>query len=103
MTWSGHHTAFTGPVGHWIRHLPRLSLSMICIRFSDDAAKRKALGFLPGRFTFKSFATGEMIVQEEALTPLALEGVRFTVEGRATYEQLIPGVSTVRDSSSSTV
>jgi hypothetical protein len=65
---------------------------MICIRFSDDNSKRRALGYLAGRFSFKSWATGEMVVPEEALPFLAREGIRFTVEGPATYEQLIPAV-----------
>jgi hypothetical protein len=65
---------------------------MIQIRFSDDNSKRQALGYLAGRFSFKSWATGEMVVPEEALPFLATEGIRFSVEGRATYEQLIPAL-----------
>lgn len=65
---------------------------MIRIRFTDETSKRRALGYLAGRFSFKSWATGEMIVPEYALPSLALEGLRFSVEGRATYEQMIPGV-----------
>jgi hypothetical protein len=67
---------------------------MIRIRFSDEAAKRRALGFLVGRFSFKSWATGEMLVPEYALPALALEGISFIVEGRATYEQIIAAVRT---------
>jgi hypothetical protein len=65
-------------------------MSMILIRFPDDAAKRKALGFLLGRFSFKSWATGEMVVPNFALSALALENIPFTVEGPATYERLVP-------------
>lgn len=65
---------------------------MICIRFPDDASHRRALGYLAGRFSFKSWATGEMVVPEHALPCLAWEGIRFIVEGRATYEQLIPSL-----------
>lgn len=57
---------------------------MIIIRFPDDAAKRRAIGWLPGRFSFKSWATGEMLVPAEALSCLAMEGIPFTVEGPAT-------------------
>jgi len=57
---------------------------MILIRFPDAASERRALGYLPGRFSFKSWATGEMLVPESALPFLALEGIRFTVEGPAT-------------------
>jgi len=63
---------------------------MICIRFSDSNAERRALGYLAGRFSFKSSASGETLVPDEALPALAREGIRFTVEGPATYEQLVP-------------
>ena len=66
---------------------------MILIRFPDADSKRKALGRLPGRFPFKSWASGEMMVPEDALAYLAVEGVPFTVEGPASYER---SVSTVR-------
>jgi hypothetical protein len=65
---------------------------MIQIRFSSPEAERRALGYLVGRFSFKSWASGEMIVPEAALPALALEGISFTVEGPATYEQNIPAV-----------
>jgi len=63
---------------------------MIIIRFPDDKAKRRALGFLPGRFSFKSWATGEMMVPENSFPFLAVEGIPFTVEGPANYERLAP-------------
>jgi hypothetical protein len=65
---------------------------MILIRFSDKELKRRALGALAGRFAFKSWATGEMIVPESALPFLAVEGIAFTVEGPATYEQNTPAL-----------
>jgi hypothetical protein len=65
---------------------------MIRIRFTDDASKRRALGYLLGRFSFKSWATGEMIVPDYALPSLAREGISFIVEGPATYEQLVPSI-----------
>src|SRR5687768_3547641 len=49
--------------------------SMILIRFPDAESKRRALGFLAGRFSFKSWASGEIIVQETALEHLATEGI----------------------------
>jgi hypothetical protein len=52
---------------------------MIIIRFPDDKAKRRALGFLPGRFSFKGWASGEMMVPENALPFLAVEGIPFSV------------------------
>ncbi|MBI5774792.1 MAG: hypothetical protein HZA89_13740 [Verrucomicrobia bacterium] len=63
---------------------------MIIIRFSDDEAKRRALGYLAGRFSFKSWATGEMMLPEQALPYLAVQGVRFEVEGPAKYEHFSP-------------
>ncbi len=61
---------------------------MIIIRFADEASKRKALGQLAGRFSFKSWASGEMMLPKEVLALLAEEEIRFTVEGPATYERL---------------
>lgn len=61
---------------------------MIIIRFPDEETERRALGCLPGRYPGRSWVTGEMMVPEEALAFLAREGVRFMVEGPATYEQI---------------
>ena len=63
---------------------------MIIIRFPDNETKRNALGYLAGRFSGKSWSTGELMVPEEALAHLAAEGIRFTVEGPATYAHLAP-------------
>jgi hypothetical protein len=65
---------------------------MVRIRFPDAEAKRRALGYLPGRFSFKSWASGEMLVPEAALPYLAVEGIAFTVEGPAAYAQRVPAV-----------
>lgn len=73
---------------------------MIRIRFSNPESERKALGFLAGRFPLKTFADGCTLVPEAALARLAGEGLSFTVEGPAPYEQSTP---TVRDSSASAV
>ncbi len=62
---------------------------MVVIRFADEAMKRKALGWLPGRFSFTSRADGIMLVPEMALAPLAREGISFTVHGQATYDQIV--------------
>jgi hypothetical protein len=56
---------------------------MIRITFPDAASKHRGLGYLAGRFSFKSFASGEMIVPPEALAALALEAITFRVEGPA--------------------
>ena len=72
--------------------IDRYSNSMILIRFSDIERKRRALGALAGRYPFKSWATGEMIVPETALSFLAVEGIAFTVEGPAAYERNTPAI-----------
>ena len=61
---------------------------MIVILFTGEEPKRRAVGCLAGRFSFKSWASGEMMVPKEALALLADEGVPFSVEGPATYERL---------------
>lgn len=60
---------------------------MIHIRFPNIEVKRAALAQLAGRFNFKSWASGEMLVPEDALPFLAVQGISFIVEGPATYEQ----------------
>jgi hypothetical protein len=61
---------------------------VIVIRFPDSETERRGLGFLAGRFPGKSWRSGETVVPEAALAQLAHEGIKFTVEGPATYEQL---------------
>jgi hypothetical protein len=73
---------------------------MIRIRFADPDAKKRALGRLAGRFAFKSWSTGEMLVPEGALGFLATENISFQVEGPATYEQITPAL---RDSAAASV
>ena len=67
---------------------------MIVIRFPNQETKRRALGYLAGRFNFKSWATGEVLVPEVALADLATEGIPFTSEGPASYERIL---SSLRD------
>jgi hypothetical protein len=57
---------------------------MILIRFPNAETKRAALSRLAGRFSFKSWASGEMLVPEDALPYLAVEGIVFTAQGPAT-------------------
>jgi hypothetical protein len=73
---------------------------MILIRFDDPTTERRALGFLAGRFSFKSWANGDLLVPDAALSDLALEGIRFQVQGPARHELSIPAV---RDSASPSV
>ena len=67
---------------------------MILIRFPNIESKRSALAQLAGRFNFKSWLSGEMLVSEDGLAYLAVQGISFNVEGPATYEQNVSGNST---------
>ena len=58
---------------------------MLLIRFPDRDAKRRALGFLAGRFSFRSWATGEMNLPETALAALTAENIPFSVIGAGDY------------------
>jgi hypothetical protein len=60
---------------------------MVVIRFPNDASKRTALGRLAGRFSFKSWATGELLLPESALSYLKVEGISFTVESPTRRER----------------
>jgi hypothetical protein len=65
---------------------------MIRIRFANQQAERRGLGYLAGRFSFKSWENGDTVVPEAALAAMAREGIPFTVHGPATYEQSVPSV-----------
>jgi hypothetical protein len=62
---------------------------MVIIRFPSTEVRRRALAFLLGRSTGKSWATGEVMVSESAISHLAAEGITFTVEGPATYKRIL--------------
>jgi len=83
----------------WMAESDRL-IVMIRIRFADLDSKKRALGRLAGRYPFKSWATGEMLVPQAALGYLATENISFQVEGPATYEQSTPAI---RDPAPATV
>ena len=65
---------------------------MIIVRFPDEATERRALGFLTGRFSYTTKASGETLVPEASLPFMAAEGIKFHVEGVARYEQQVPAV-----------
>ena len=65
---------------------------MILIQFADLEVKKRALGYLMGRFSFTTWKTGEVLVPAPALGDLAAQGIAFTVIGPATYEQSIPAL-----------
>ena len=63
---------------------------MIRIRFASFDPKNRALGGPAGRFSLKSWRTGEMLVPEPARGFLASENISFQVHGPATSEQITP-------------
>ena len=65
---------------------------MVIIRFDDTETEKKALDFLIGRFSFKTWANGDLMLPEPALGHLASEGICFHVKGRATYEHYLPAL-----------
>jgi hypothetical protein len=61
---------------------------MIRIRFPDPATEQRALGFLAGRFSFRSWANGETLAPIAALASLVSAGIPFSMmegdpDGRA--------------------
>ena len=68
---------------------------MVVITFADSATRKKALGYLFGRFSGKATKAGELIVPEAALAALADENISFTVQGRASYEQQVAAIRSV--------
>lgn len=60
---------------------------MVLIRFPDADSERRALGFLSGRFSFKSRSSGEMIVPETALAYLVSENITFCTVELKVFEQ----------------
>ena len=65
---------------------------MVIIQFDDADTEKKALGWLAGRFSFKTWAAGDLMVHENALPYLAREGIAFKVKGPATYEHFVPAI-----------
>lgn len=65
---------------------------MVTITFPDRATEKQALAFLLGRFSARVLRSGEHIVPEAALEALADQNIRFTVKGKATYEQQLAAV-----------
>lgn len=63
--------------------------SMVIVRFPDDTTQKRALAFLIGKYSGHSWSTGEVAIPEEALAPLAMQGITFTVEGPATHERIL--------------
>jgi hypothetical protein len=62
---------------------------MVIIRFDEAETERSALDYLVGRYPFKTWANGDLMVPESALGSLAVEGHSFEVKGPATYEHFL--------------
>jgi hypothetical protein len=75
-----------------LKQIEEVAAGRLRIRFPDAATKRRALGFLAGRFPFKSRASGEALIPSTALETLALQGIPFSVVGRGTDELAAPVV-----------
>lgn len=56
---------------------------MIKIRFPNSDSERKALGYLAGRFPFKTLVDGYTLVPEAALSWLTEKDISFTVAEQA--------------------
>jgi hypothetical protein len=65
---------------------------VITITFPDRETEKRALAFLLGRFSGRVLRTGEHLVPAAALEALADQGIPFTVQGKATYEQQVAAV-----------
>jgi hypothetical protein len=65
-------------------------MNFVRIRFNDSDTETEALGFLAGRFSFRSWETGETLMPETALAALANEGISYIVVGPPTYAHSIP-------------
>jgi hypothetical protein len=65
---------------------------MVIIRFDNDGTEKRALGWLAGRFSFKTWDNGDLMLHESTLPYLAREGITFKVQGPATYEHFAPAV-----------
>ncbi len=65
---------------------------MVIIRFDDIETEKKAMDYLVGRYSFKTWANGDLMLPEPALGELASEGIAFRVKGPAKYEHFLPAV-----------
>jgi len=65
---------------------------MVIVRFDSEDEERRALGWLAGRFSFKTWANGDLMLHEAVLPYLAREGIAFKVQGQATYEHFQPAI-----------
>jgi hypothetical protein len=65
---------------------------MVIIHFEDCEMEKKALAFLVGRYSFKTWDNGDLMLPEPGLGELAAEGITFRSKGPATYEHFLPSI-----------
>ena len=65
---------------------------MVIIQFDESETEKLAFDYLVGRYSFKTWANGDLMVPESALGSLAAEGITFRVKGPATYEHFLPAL-----------
>ncbi len=65
---------------------------MVILRFDNSDEERRALGWLAGRFSFKTWDNGDLMLHEAVLPYLARESISFKVQGPATYEHFRPAI-----------
>jgi hypothetical protein len=65
---------------------------MVTITFPDRETEKRALAFLLGRFSGRVLRSGEHLIPEAALEPLAEQNIPFTVKGKTTYEQQLAAI-----------
>jgi len=65
---------------------------MVILRFDTADEERRALGWLAGRFSFKTWDNGDLMVHDAVLPYLAREDISFRVQGQATYEHFLPAI-----------
>ena len=61
---------------------------MVIITFPDLETRKQALVYLLGCYSGTLLKSGEVIVPENALKPLALQNLVFTVKGKVDEEQV---------------
>ena len=54
-------------------------MDMVRIRFLDSESERRALGYLAGRFSFKTWENGVTLLPEAALPHLTIRSIHFSV------------------------
>ncbi len=68
--------------------MPEKVPNMVIITFPDPETRKHALVYLLGRYSSTLLKSGEVIVPENALKPLALQDLVFTVKGKVNEEQV---------------